>query len=77
MMNTQMLTQCYTDVLGVLHDMTGMLAEDNTVEKIEQDLSVIEKVTVILKRIGETQVLETVEEDLDGHKNEEVGDDEV
>lgn len=75
MTNTQKLTQCYTDVLDTLFDYTGALVETKNDTQTEDVLALVEKITVILKRIGETQVLETLEEDLDGHNNEEEGDD--
>ena len=58
-------------------DYTASLEADNNLEAMEEDMAVVEKLSVILKRIGETQVIELVEQDLDGHKDEEVGDDEV
>lgn len=77
MTNMELLAQCYTDVLNSMADYTASLEADNKLEAMEEDMAVVEKLSVILKRIGETQVIELVEQDLDGHKNEEVGDDEV
>ena len=77
MTNMELLAQCYTDVLSSMADYTDSLRADNKLEALEEDIAIVEKLSVILKRIGETQVIELVEQDLDGHKDEEVGDDEV
>lgn len=77
MTNMELLAQCYTNVLNSMADYTDSLEADNKLEALEEDIAIVEKLSVILKRIGETQVIELVEQDLDGHKDEEVGDDEV
>lgn len=77
MTNMKLLAQCYTDVLNSMADYTASLEADTKLEALEEDANVIEKLSVILKRIGETQVIELVEQDLDNTTNEEVGDDEV
>lgn len=58
-------------------DYTASLEADTKLEALEEDMAVIEKLSVILKRIGETQVIELVEQDLDNTTNEEVGDEEI
>lgn len=58
-------------------DYTASLEADTKLEALEEDMAVIEKLSVILKRIGETQVVELVEQDLDNTTNEEVGDEEI
>lgn len=58
-------------------DYTASLEADTKLEALEEDVAVIEKLSVILKRIGETQVIELVEQDLDNTTNEEVGDEEI
>ena len=77
MTNMKLLAQCYTDVLNSMADYTASLEADTKLEALEEDMSVIEKLSVILKRIGETQVVELVEQDLDNTTNEEVGDEEI
>lgn len=77
MTNMELLAQCYTNVLNSMADYTASLEADNKLEAMEEDMAVVEKLSVILKRIGETQVVELVEQDLDNTTNEEVGDDEV
>lgn len=77
MTNMELLAQCYTDVLNSMADYTASLEADTKLEALEEDMAVIEKLSVILKRIGETQVIELVEQDLDNTTNEEVGDEEI
>ena len=77
MTNMKLLAQCYTDVLNSMADYTSSLEADTKLEALEEDAAVIEKLSVILKRIGETQVIELVEQDLDNTTNEEVGDEEI
>ena len=77
MTNMKLLAQCYTDVLNSLADYTASLEADTKLEALEEDMAVVEKLSVILKRIGETQVIELVEQDLDNTTNEEVGDEEI
>ena len=77
MTNMKLLAQCYTDVLNSMADYTASLEADTKLEALEEDVAVIEKLSVILKRIGETQVIELVEQDLDNTTNEEVGDEEI
>jgi hypothetical protein len=73
----ELLAQCYTNVLNSMADYTASLEADNKLEAMEEDMAVVEKLSVILKRIGETQVVELVEQDLDNTTNEEVGDEEI
>lgn len=77
MTNMELLAQCYTDVLNSMADYTASLEADNKLEAMGEDMAVVEKLSVILKRIGETQVIELVERDLDNTTNEEVGDEEI
>lgn len=77
MTNMELLAQCYTDVLSSMSDYTYYLQHDTHLEDLEEDMAVVEKLSVILKRIGETQVIELVEQNLDNTTNEEVGDEEI
>ena len=77
MTNMKLLAQCYTDVLNSMADYTSSLEADTKLEALEEDAAIIERLSVILKRIGETQVIELVEQDLDNTTNEEVGDEEI
>lgn len=65
MENQEKLVQCYTDVLETLSTFTYNLVEENNLDKISEWLDLVEKTSVILKRIGETQILEEVEYDLE------------
>ena len=72
MENQKLLADCYTDVLYTLADLTQGLYDAPTDEEIEYYLTLVEKTSVILKRIGETQVIEDVEQDLEaGEENDE------
>ena len=70
--NQSVLVGCYTDVLSTLADLTHSLYESPTEEEMEYYLTLVEKTSVILKRIGETQVIEDVEQDLEvGEEDDE------
>lgn len=70
--NQSVLVGCYTDVLYTLVDLTHSLYESPTEEEMEYYLTLVEKTSVILKRIGETQVIEDVEQDLEvGEEDDE------
>ncbi|MBQ3502099.1 MAG: hypothetical protein IJA72_00335 [Clostridia bacterium] len=70
--NQNVLVGCYTDVLYTLAYLTQNLYESPTEEEMEYYLTLVEKTSVILKRIGETQVIEDVEQDLEvGEEDDE------
>ena len=71
MENQQQLIQCYTDVLDILSNLTYNLAEESNLDRIEEWLNLVEKTSVILKRVGETQILEEVEYDLEPKEEKE------
>lgn len=81
MENQKQLIQCYIDVLDTLSNFTYNLAAETNLDKMDEWLNLVEKTSVILKRIGETQILEEVEYDLEpkAEKEEEAkaGDEEV
>ena len=81
MENQKQQIQCYTVVLDTLSNLTYNLAEENNLDRIEEWLSLVEKTSVILKRVGETQILEEVEYDLEPKEEKEeeakAGDEEV
>ena len=81
MENQEKLVQCYTDVLETLSTFTYNLVEENNLDKVSEWLDLVEKTSVILKRIGETQILEEVEYDLEPKEEKEeeakAGDEEV
>lgn len=65
MTNHEMLTECYTDMLITLGDVTNAIVNASNVDDITDLCGVAEKVSVILKRIGDTQLLEEVVTDID------------
>ena len=62
MTNMEKLQLCYTDVLDTLCDLTNGLVEQNDLNAMQDDLELIDKASVILKRLGETQVIGEIEE---------------
>lgn len=58
MLNTEMFNQSYTDLILILYDATGSIAEESNWNEISEKLSVINDLTTIIKRMGETQILE-------------------
>ena len=56
---------CYTDVLDVMCDLTNGLVQQNDLDAMQDDLELIEKTSVILKRLGETHIIESVEKDVE------------
>lgn len=68
MTNMEKLQLCYTDVLDTLCDLTNGLVQQDDLDAMRDDLELIEKTSVILKRLGETQII--------GEIGEGVGDNE-
>lgn len=62
MTNFEKMQLCYTDILDALCDLTGSLATENDLNNFADDLELIDKTSVILKRLGETQLIEQMEE---------------
>lgn len=56
---------CYTDVLDTACDLSAMLNEENDLNAFGDILDALDKTTIILKRIGETQIIESVEKDVE------------
>ena len=65
MTNMEKLQLCYTDVLDTLCDLTNGLVQQDDLDAMQDDLELIEKTSVILKRLGETQIIESVEKDVE------------
>lgn len=77
MNNQEKLAQCYTDVLTTLYDYTGELVESTNDIATNDIIDIIDRLTTNLKRIGETQIIEVVEHDLEPKEDkiiEEEGD---
>lgn len=68
MTNFEKMQLCYTDVLDAMCDLTNSLSQENNLNNFMDDLDLIDKASVILKRMGDTVLIEQIEE--------KVGDDE-
>ena len=53
---------CYTDVLDTACDLSAMLKEENDLDAFGDILDALDKTTIILKRIGDTVLIEQVEQ---------------
>ena len=53
---------CYTDVLDTACDLSAMLNEENDIYAFGDILDALDKTTVILKRLGDTVLIEHVEQ---------------
>ena len=65
MSNFEKMQLCYTDVLDTACDLSAMLKEENDIAEFGDILDALDKTTIILKRIGETQIIESVEKDVE------------
>ena len=65
MNNFEKMQLCYTDVLDTACDLSAMLKEENDLNAFGAILDALDKTTIILKRIGETQIIESVEKDVE------------
>ena len=62
MNNFEKMQLCYTDVLDTACDLSAMLKEENDVVEFGYILDALDKTTIILKRIGDTVLIEQVEQ---------------
>lgn len=62
MNNFEKVQLCYTDVLDTACDLSAMLKEENDVIEFGDILDALDKTTIILKRIGDTVLIEQVEQ---------------
>lgn len=65
MNNFEKMQLCYTDVLDTACDLSAMLNEENDLNAFGDILDALDKTTIILKRIGDTQIIESVEKDVE------------
>ena len=65
MNNFEKMQLCYTDVLDTACDLSAMLKEENDTAEFGDILDALDKTTIILKRIGETQIIESLEKDVE------------
>lgn len=64
MTNNEKLVACYSDILDTLYDYTGELINAKNDDVVDSILGVVERLTTNLKRLGETQLVEIIEEDI-------------
>lgn len=62
MKNIEKMQLCYTDVLDTACDLSAMLNEENDLNAFGDILDALDKTTIILKRIGDTVLIEQVEQ---------------
>ena len=62
MNNFEKMQLCYTDVLDTACDLSAMLKEENDITEFGDILDALDKTTIILKRIGDTVLIEQVEQ---------------
>ena len=63
--NFEKVQLCYTYVLNAACDLSAMRNEENDVVEFGDILDALDKTTIILKRIGETQIIESVGKDVE------------
>ena len=62
MNNFEKMQLCYIDVLDTACDLSAMLKEENDTAEFGDILDALDKTTIILKRIGDTVLIEQVEQ---------------
>ena len=62
MNNFEKMQLCYTDVLDTACDLSAMLKEENDIIEFGDILDALDKTTIILKRIGDTVLIDQVEQ---------------
>lgn len=70
--NQEKLAQCYTDVLTTLYDYTGELVDSTNDIVVNDIIDIVDRLTTNLKRIGETQIIEIVEGDLEPKEDKNI-----
>lgn len=66
MTNFEKMQLCYTDVLDAMCDLTNSLSQENNLNNFMDDLDLIDKASVILKRMGDTVLIEQTREKVGG-----------
>ena len=62
MNNFEKMQLCYTYVLNAACDLSAMLNEENNLNVFGDILDALDKTTIVLKRIGDTVLIEQVEQ---------------
>ena len=60
--NFEKMQLCYTNVLDTACDLSAMLNAENDLNAFDDILDALDKTTIILKRIGDTVLIEQVEQ---------------
>lgn len=68
MKNIEMIQQVYTDLTETLFDLGGELLNVKSNNELGDTLNDMDKISVILKRLGETAVIEIDEEPIEGQE---------
>ena len=68
MNNFEKMQLCYTDVLDTACDLSAMLKEENDLNAFGDILDALDKTTIILKRIGDTVLIDQVEQEEGGEE---------
>ena len=68
MNNFEKMQLCYTDVLDTACDLSAMLNAENDVNAFGDILDALDKTSIILKRLGDTVLIEQVEQKEGGEK---------
>lgn len=68
MKNIEMIQQVYTDLTETLFDLGGELLNVKSNNELGDTLNDMDKISVILKRLGETAVIEIDEEPTKGQE---------
>ena len=68
MNNFEKIQLCYTDVLDTACDLSGMLNAENDLNAFDDILDALDKTTIILKRIGDTVLIDQVEQEEGGEE---------
>lgn len=68
MNNFEKIQLCYTDVLDTACDLSAMLNAENDLDAFGDILDALDKTTIILKRIGDTVLIEQVEQEEGGEE---------
>ena len=62
MNNFEKMQLCYTDVLDTAGDLSAMLNAENDLNAFGDILDALDKTSIILKRLGDTVLIEQVEQ---------------
>lgn len=64
MTNREKFIKSYSSLISLLYDLTGDIEEEKDYSKIEESFPLLNDVTTVLKRMGDSIVLDTVEQNV-------------